>query len=216
MKKWDYGGAIDRWPISTGQIWRTENDSAVCVADITESLPDIMREADMIFVDPPWNIGNLNSFITKADRTDYRDDFHAFLGCLFDRIGEIAPSVCYVEMGKEYLADVIVMMRRVYPKVTFYNSSYYHKRENMCYVVRGARKARKVDYDYLDEETIIERVCTEEDYTVIGDLCMGRGLVGINAQRNGKRFVGCDINPKRLAVLIEKTAKVGAIWTAAK
>jgi uncharacterized protein (DUF2344 family) len=43
-----------------------------------------------------------------------------------------------------------------------------------------------------------------EEYNVIGDLCMGRGLVGLNAYRNGKRFVGTELNHKRLSVLIEK------------
>ena len=38
----------------------------------------------------------------------------------------------------------------------------------------------------------------------IGDLCMGRGLVGVNAYKNGKRFVGTELNHKRLAVLLER------------
>ena len=33
---------------------------------------------------------------------------------------------------------------------------------------------------------------------------MGRGLVGVNAYKNGKRFVGTELNHKRLAVLLER------------
>lgn len=212
MKKWQYGGAIDRYPIKDGETWVLENGSAVCVADIANGFPEIMKQADLIFVDPPWNIGNLNSFITKADRRDYRNSFDTFLQALFSGIADVSPKTCYIEMGKQYLADVIFMMRRIFPRVTFYNSSYYHKQKNICYVVRGAHKSRKMHYDFLDEENIIERICADEDYDTIGDPCMGRGLVGINAHANGKRFVGSEINPKRLAVLIEQITLKGETW----
>ena len=33
---------------------------------------------------------------------------------------------------------------------------------------------------------------------------MGQGLVGWNAYKNGKKFVGTEINKKRLAVLVDK------------
>lgn len=211
-KKWQYGGAIDRYPIEAGQVWSLPNGSALCVADITEKTPELLRKADLLFIDPPWNIGNLNCFITKADRDDYRKCFNGFLASLFSCIWDIAPQTCYMEMGKQHLADAITMMRRIFPKVTFYNSSYYHKKNNICYIVRGSQKSRKNQYDFLDEEIIIEQVCKDEEYNVIGDLCMGRGLVGLNAYANGKTFVGCDINPKRLAVLIEKLANQGETW----
>ena len=56
----------------------------------------------------------------------------------------------------------------------------------------------------MDEENIIEWICENEEFECIGDLCMGKGLVGINAHKNGKRFVGTELNHKRLSVLLEK------------
>jgi DNA modification methylase len=41
---------------------------------------------------------------------------------------------------------------------------------------------------------------------------MGRGTVGHNAFRNKRRFVGTELNPKRLAVLINKIHKGGGEW----
>lgn len=204
MPKWEYGGAYLRHPILLGQTVLFEDGSRVKVHNIFDQLPDFMLEADLIFVDPPWNLGNLNSFYTKAGRTDYQDSFEHFFMRLFECIGEIAPHTCYVEVGKEHLADFIIQMRRLYPKVTFFNSSYYHRRENICYVVRGASKRKKLPLDYMDEEDIIAWICANEDYKCIGDLCMGRGLVGIHAHENGKRFVGTELNPKRLAVLLDR------------
>ena len=202
--KWDYGGACLRHPIALGQNAVFEDGSVVGVHDIFDPLPNFMKKADLIFVDPPWNLGNLNSFYTKADRNDYQSDFDRFYKRLFQCIADIMPRTCYVEVGKEYLAEFMLETKKLFPAVTFYNSSYYHKKNNICYVIRGAQKRKKLDYDYMDEEDIIAAICEQESYRCIGDLCMGRGLVGVNARKNGHRFVGTELNYKRLAVLLER------------
>jgi 16S rRNA G966 N2-methylase RsmD len=209
LSKWNYGDAYLRHPISEGQIAVFDNGSMVKVHNIFDPLPGFMQEADLIFVDPPWNLGNLNTFYTKAERTDYQKSFIKFYKRLFECIQEISPKTCYLEVGKEYLAEFIIEMKRLYPAVTFYNSTYYHKKDNLCYVIRGSFKRKKLPLDGMDEEDIIEWICANEDYTCIGDLCMGRGLVGLNAYKNGKRFVGTELNYKRLSVLIENLSKIG-------
>ncbi len=204
MSKWEYGGAYERYPIPPAG-WEFEDGSIVKVHDIFEPLPEFMYEADLLFVDPPWNLGNLNSFYTKAERTDYHDDFERFYKRLFECIGQIDPATCYVEVGKQYLAEFILEMKSIFPYVTFYNSMYYRKKENMCYIICSSKKRkRKQPLDYVDEEEIIKWICENEDYSVIGDLCMGRGLVGWYAYKAGKKFVGTELNEKRLSVLVER------------
>lgn len=212
MTDWNYGDAYLRHPLPAGRRAVFSDGSTVKVHNVFDPLPDFMRAADVICVDPPWNLGNLNSFYTKADRRDHQDTFETFYRRLFECIGEIHPTTCYVEIGKEYLADFVQQMRRLYPHVTFYNSSYYHKRDNICYVIRGARKRRKLPLDYMDEEDIIAWICKNEEYACIGDLCMGRGLVGLNAFKNGRPFVGTELNHKRLSVLLDNLAGLGASY----
>lgn len=203
MSDWNYGGAFERHPV-TEKGYEFEDGSFVAVHDIFNPLPDFMKQADLIFVDPPWNLGNINSFYTKADKAERITDFERFFKRLFECISQIKPKICYVEIGKEYLADFITEMRKQYKYVTFYNSTYYRKKDSLCYVVRGSNKFKKPKLDGIDEEDIIEWICANENYNCIGDLCMGRGLVGLNAFRNGKKFVGTELNHKRLSVLIER------------
>lgn len=205
--KWDYGGAFERYPCESGTIV-FDSGSRLKVHDIFEPLPKFMTEADVIFTDSPWNTGNLRSFYTKADRI-LLSEFTAFYKRLFECVKNIHPHVCYLEIGKEFLPEFVIEMRHIYKYVTFYNSSYYHKQKNHCYVVRGSQKARAPKLDDMDEETIIEWVCENENYNCIGDLCMGRGLVAINAAKNKKQFVGTELNHKRLSVAIERLAAMG-------
>jgi hypothetical protein len=131
---------------------------------------------------------------------------------LFECIREISPRACYVEVGKEYLAEFILKMKSVFKYVTFYNSTYYHSKDKLCYVIRGSSKRKKLPLDNMDEEDIIEWICKNEEYNCIGDLCIGRGLVGINAYKNSKKFVGTELNKKRLSVLLERIIQIGGTY----
>lgn len=201
--KWNYNDAYKRYPL-TEQPYIFPDGSIVQVHDIFDPLPEFMKQADILFVDPPWNLSNINTFYMKADKAERIGEYGKFYKRLFDCIEEINPHTCYVEIGKEHLADFVLEMRRLFKYVTFYNSFYYHDKNKICYVVRGSMKFKKPKLDYMDEEDIIEWVCKNEDYTCIGDLCMGRGLVGVNAYKNKKRFVGTELNHKRLSVLVER------------
>jgi len=212
MAEWNYGDAYLRHPISKNKVVMFDNGSIIKVHNIFDPLPSFMKQADLIFVDPPWNLGNLNTFYTKAERADYQISFEKFYKRLFECIGEIAPKVCYVEVGKEYLSEFIQEMKGLYRQVTFYNSCYYHDKNKICYVIRGGAKRKTLPLDYMDEENIIKWVCINENYECIGDLCMGLGLVGLHAYKNGKRFVGTELNHKRLSVLIERIVEEGGAY----
>jgi 16S rRNA G966 N2-methylase RsmD len=212
MSEWNYGDAFKRHPIDENEIALFDNGSIVKVHNIFDPLSEIMKRADIIFVDPPWNLGNLNTFYTKAERTDYQDSFEKFYVRLFECIREISPRACYVEVGKEYLAEFILKMKSVFKYVTFYNSTYYHSKDKLCYVIRGSSKRKKLPLDNMDEEDIIEWICKNEEYNCIGDLCIGRGLVGINAYKNSKKFVGTELNKKRLSVLLERIIQIGGTY----
>lgn len=208
MSNWEYGG-IYRDLDMTGII-HLPNDSKVMVCDWTKEMPEFMKEADTLFIDPPWNMGNVNTFYYKADKPHLDIDFIAFTGHLFKRIDEIRPLYLFIEMGKEYLSTYLEECKKRYKYVTFYNSTYYHKRQNKCYVVHATddfRHRRYKELEDMDEEDIITWITANHQYDCIGDLCMGRGLVGQGAYKAGKKFVGTELNKKRLAILVDTIQK---------
>ena len=195
--QFEYGGAYKTYPV---EDYTFPDGSRLAVHSLLDGTPEWMQDANLLFADPPWNEGNLRAFYTKNGQ-DLPVTYTAFLDALVSTIRDISPRVAYVEIGKQHLADVIMGMRVLYPKVTFYNSTYYRNPENICYVVRGSMDGRRAPkLDGLDEEDIIKWVCENEDYDCIADPCIGQGLVALYASRAGKKFVGTDINAKRLAV----------------
>jgi hypothetical protein len=214
-RNWTYDGSIERWPLKPGELWSCAVDGhpktlgKVMVRDLYNGLPGFMSEADCVFVDPPWNRGNENSFRTKAGVEHHKGDFADFLGLVLACIRSIAPATCFVEMGKEYVGLVEQGLRRLYPHVRTYPATYY--RRHPCFIVRAGRADSSADFGGWDEQ-VVARICEHERFDVIADPCMGRGVVGYEAFRHGRQFRGTELNPARLAVLVNKIAQLGGQW----
>lgn len=206
MTRWTYGNAWEKFPIQAGETWQA-GTGRVAVHDITQPLPPFMKEADCLFIDPPWNLGNLNSFYTKAGRDDYHSSFGRFADIFFQRVAEVGPAVCYIEIGNQNVADWTARLSALYPVVQHWPVFYYRKHPTN--IIRGGTSMTEIDLTGMDEVECINLIAWFESYRVIGDLCMGRGLVGAAAHKTGRPFVGTELNPRRLACLLDKIALLG-------
>ena len=207
--KYLYGNAWEQFQIEQGQVWGLDNGSKVAVHNIFEPLPKFMSLADLLFVDPPWNKGNINSFYTKAGRDDYVNDFSDFERILFKRIKDINPITCYLEVGFQAVDKWYNELSKLYHFMQRWDVFYY--RTHRCYIIRGSHTGI-IDYDFtdIDESKCIYKIGEIEQYNVFGDFCVGLGLVGLSAYQAGKPFVGTELNKRRLANLLQKLEKKGA------
>ncbi len=206
MSRWEYGGKYKLYDMS-GLI--EIGGGKLMVHDIYEPLPEFMKEADCIFVDPPGSLGILNSFYTKADRTDYKDSYMSFVTRLFDNIQEINPKFVYIEVFKPNKQEILDECEKRFKYVFIDESTYYHNKKNKCWIIRCSNeKDIKHPETIIDEEDYIKWICENVEFECIGDLCMGyQGLVGYYSYLNNKKFVGTEINKKRLANLVDKIVK---------
>lgn len=206
---WDYGGAWRRHDM-TGVI-DLPNRSRVMVNDLTHGLPDWMRWADTVFTDPPCSTGNLRSFHTKAGQA-LPYSFSHFEDALFAGLEMIAPKHLFVEVFRSNREPFEARIRRMYSNVRVYDSHYYNKPANRCWIVHASDHPLP-DYplDGVDEAKAIAWICANHEFECIADPCMGRGLVGKHAYLNGRRFVGTELNPRRLGVLVDFIASAEAM-----
>ena len=88
-------------------IYALPNNSMIKVHDIFDILPDFMKKADTLFIDPPYNQGLLSNFLNRDGirlGNDNNKQFDTFTTRLFKCIDEISPDTLFLEMGKEYLS----------------------------------------------------------------------------------------------------------------
>jgi len=206
-KNWEYGGVYHQYKMDG--IIELPNDSKVKVCDLTIELPSFMLEADCIFIDPPCSTGNLKSFHYKAEKVlDY--SFNSFQELLFQRIVQINPKHLFIEVFKSNKDAFLDKCKEMYVNVNVYDSFYYNSRSKKCWIIHCTNESENTYYPALndiDEAKAIAWICKNHQFDCIGDLCMGRGLVGQRAFDNNKKFVGTELNAKRLAILVDYVIK---------
>lgn len=180
----------------------------VKVHDIFNPLPEFMKQADVIFVDPPYNQSALSSYYTKSGLI-HKADFFDFFCRLFDCIKSINPKLLFIECSEKMVKKYVDKTKECYSNVLVKQSYYYNDKRKKCCIIC----ASNMDFDYsiknipfADEEKIIEYICNNIDFYCIGDLCMGKGLVAFYANKAGKKFVGTELNKYRLAVCLERVS----------
>ena len=186
----------------------------VMVHDIFDPIPEFMKTADALFCDPPCSKQNLSSFYTKAEKEKRTDDFADFRERLFRVIEEINPKYVFLEVFKSNAQSFYEYLDHNYKNMKIFNSMYYRNPRNECFILMASNEELpQIDLEGLDEEVCIEKICNEVDFNCIADPCMGKGLVGFYANKAGKKFVGTELNMKRLAVCVERvtTGKRGNI-----
>jgi hypothetical protein len=205
MSNFKYGDSWEKFPIEAGEVWGLDDGSRVAVHDIFNPLPSWMK-ADLVFVDPPWNTGNLKSFYTKADMA-CSSDFTMFTETIFRTLAEIEAKTVYIEMGNQAVEVYRDALEKRFPCVQQWGVTYYRKHPTN--ILRASDAPINYDFTGIDEAKCIEIVTQIEDYKIIADPCMGRGLVALAANKSNKVFVGTELNKRRLAVLLDKLAKKG-------
>ena len=202
MNKWEYNEVYKKYDM-TGNI--KIGTGIVKVHNIFDKLPKFMLQADCLFCDPPCSLGNINTFYTKAERNDYQSSYLPFVNRFFECIDEIKPHKVFIEVFKTNKELFIEKLSQRYKYTFIYSSKYYNNSKNKCWIIQAQNEPIiPFDIDGKDEEKIIQFICKNIDYNCIADLCMGRGLVGYYSNMYNKKFVGTELNLKRLAVLLKR------------
>jgi hypothetical protein len=209
--KWLYGDSWEKYPIESGEIWtECKTGSSLSVYDIMDGLPQFIYDADMIYSDTPWNLGNITAFYTKAE-LEYRVfSFSEFTSKLFEHIAHIKPNICYLEIGKQNFGLFVENMQSLFPVVQDWDIVYYKKNPNK--LIRGGYEKQIFDFSGKDDALTPLLAMENENFNCVADVCMGRGGTAMAAYSLKKRFVGTELNKRRLAVAIENVSKAGGMW----
>ena len=208
MAKFNYGNAFEKYDMS-GEI--KVGTGIVKVHDIFNPLPNFMMDADVVFCDPPYNQSALSSYYTKAE-IEEKQKFNDFLDVLFLRFQQIEPNIIILESGDKQLGEYLERLKALFgnnmtAQINIVNSFYYGNKKNTCKIIIASKDKIPdsiINIPEVDEEKIIWYICEHLDFKCIADPCMGQGLVAFYANKYGKKFVGTELNYKRLAVCVDR------------
>lgn len=197
--RFEYGGVYKRFDMhgtmKLGNGW-------LKVQDITEPTPSFMEGADCVFVNPPSTIRTLREFYRKANTKVPWESYTDFIDRLFAVIDDITPRVALVEAFPSNRDRCLELMRYRYPHVREYSVE-FKGAYGVCWIVQGSEEETDLHLDRLKECEVVEALCDSGVFETIANPMMGLGEVGRCAYNHGMGFVGTEMNPKRLAVLID-------------
>lgn len=199
-----YGNLCDKFNMD-GDI--SIGTGTVRVHDLFNPLPAFMKEADVVFCDPPCSKANINSFYAKAELEERKDDYASFHDRFWQVIDEIAPKTVFIEVFKSNKQKFIEECAKRFANIEVHQSMYYNLPKNKCWIIQASNEPlQDLGIDDIDEEKVIETICRKVEYSCIADPCMGKGLVAFYSNKYGKRFVGTELSKYRLAVCLERVS----------
>lgn len=215
-KVWDYGDEGRRFPVRVGQAWAVGQHIFVCsdlMAARTFDAWLVTQVPTLVYSDPPWNQGNVNSFRTKAglDRAQHRWEE------LYQRIAEIGHVrglPVWVEGSRvenRFGARVPELIRggqtSGYAPIT-----YYRKNPAGLYFSGPAHPALGRLLSELagkdDEQTPALVLRAYGSSGCVVDPCAGRGLTSREAQKAGWRSITNELNPVRVSVALSRMVEL--------
>lgn len=208
----DPGDSLDVQP---GDVWQV-GEHILAAGDLERGdarrlLEFVGENPTLSYVDPPWNQGQATRFRHQGG-AEGETKFRQLLGEVIEAV-HYASHSALVEMGvrewptlRQLIRDHGGLLCDVYG-ITY-------DRKNAAVLARaswttsGQTSVRSPDLEGADDAVtpgLAIAFWTQPDDLVF-DPCLGRGLTAIEADRIGRRCVGLELNPRRVAVAVSKLA----------
>lgn len=198
MNKWNYGNEAIEIPVQTGETWMVGDDKFVC-GDINHL--DIDFDYDVIYCDPPWTQALHSGFYTKAGLKGQGGVIHQTIG----RIAELSKRAKLGMFLEGSIKDTAVLdaAKAIIgePRHTW-QTTYYSKLPAVLYYFGESNLAK--DFSGMDDEHTPAEALGLFNGVRVFDPCTGRGLTSRSAYQTGNKFVGTELNPRRLAIAIKR------------
>ena len=213
--RWTYGRGGDIYPVEPGDHWMVGDALFIC-GDITVLSYQWLRDLgyDLVYSDPPWNQGNMRSFRTKAALLDDMP-FARFLDSFADLVSAVPEA--YVETStfdRDISQDAIgrhLESRGMY-RVEQWIGTYYKRHPMLLsrwgHVGMSLPAFAGLDLSGYDDDDMPDAVLARYSGKTVFDPCTGQGLTARAAYRQGHRFIGTELHPRRMADALLRQAEL--------
>lgn len=202
-----------RWPVQPGDVYFAGPHVLAC-GDLERgqgvALLQKYGPAAMTYCDPPYNVGIAKMFRTQA-QAPAEVTWDTFLARLMETVRRTQGDV-FLEMGVTRVGDLEAAVRRSTGRVLDYWAITYDgkKPSRLLHATWGVHQFHGA---LTGEDDMNTPGFAIEGATVAGetvfDPCLGRGLTAMHAHQLGRRCVGMELCPRRLACVLEWFSRQG-------
>ena len=199
-----YTGAYEEFPLQEGVAYRV-GDAYFLNTSLENALAGEFIssfDVDYAYIDPPWGTSLVKAFYTRAGLIEDQPTFARFLRFFLRHLRGVRRDI-FIEMGLRETPKLIqelesdgAKVKRVWP-ITYYRSRpcsllqvYYN--ESVLNLGDTPNGRDDSETPFIVAEAIKEK-------SMILDTCTGQGLTAKATIKNGHKFVGVELHPRRLA-----------------
>ena len=208
-----YGDSWEKFPIKDNEVWKAGPNIMVC-ADLMDLDASNLKhvfgrdQIDMLYSDPPWNQGNISTFITKA-KLEKKIDYWAFIDHLTKTAKAFRPRFSYLEGGLKQRAQLVeAINKNLSAPPHIYQIRYYNRHKCLLYRASTPDSPSPNLTGLDDTKTPFAAMEFDQPKSAL-DLCMGRGGTARAAHQLGIPCFGVELNKRRLANLLDFYAQNG-------
>ena len=179
----------------------------VFTQDISQEIPEEMKQADCIYCKPPCSYIILTGYYHRAGQAipPMFDAYGAYIKRFFEYIDEISPKHMYLEVTANNKDIFIDECKKRFNFVNVDEAYYNRNRKFKCWIIRcGRTDAAPSPSKTVEVNTYIRWICKNTDFKCIADPVMQSAAVGFYSHKNERKFIGTELNKKRLAILLQR------------
>lgn len=199
-------------PIQVGDVWQVGPHMFGC-GDLEkgagEELLDLADFKGVTYVDPPWGSSVVYAFRKQA-AAGKGVPFSEFLTRLF-RVALYRSPVAFSELGLPARKTAEAVIQHAGLTADFFNVNYYFGRPSLLLrvfkntgqtlpTIAIPTPAESGEQDQFDIIDCVVR--STGPAPMVFDPCIGKGMIARYCHKTGRRAVGLELNPKRLAITL--------------
>lgn len=165
--------------------------------DISEKMPEEIKQADCVYSKPPCNFNMLAGYYSRAGQampaayTTYGE----FIKEYFESIDFIEPQLLYIEVTASNKEIIEQECKKRFPFVDTDAAYFNRNRKFKCWIIRcGTEEPAPGSSDIIEVNTYIRRLCKDVDFRCMADPMLHMDAAGFYCNKYEKKFYGIGVD----------------------
>lgn len=178
--------------------------ATIFAQDITQEIPEEMKQADYIYCKPPCSYNILSRQATPAAF----DTYGAYVKRFFEYVDEIVPEYMYLQVTASNRDVFVDECRKRFGLVNIDEAYYNRNRKFKCWIIRCSdTEPAPNPGKTVEVNTYIRYICKNSDFRCIANPVMQSAAIEFYAHKNEIKIVSLCLNQMYIDRLRDRIAE---------